>query len=486
MHANVYARTTKITVLCVGLMLGVGGAYFTESTPHLLFALVCAAIIGIFFRIRLMSVIVIGLVLGLLRGQAFMRQLQPLNDIIGQKVTIVAHVDTPSTYDDKKQLVFDVTHVQLTQPYNVSLPIKMQVSGFGENTILRGDTITASGKIYKKRGSKQAGMSFAQLDVTAHDTSPLQYARRSFLAGMTTAIPEPHDQFAIGLLIGQKSDLPQYVVDTLQIVGLSHIIAVSGYNLTILADVSKRRLGKGSKLRGTLLSGILVLMFVAMVGSSASIQRAALVSLLAIAASHYGRSIKPLLLISFAAAITVILNPLSIWSDVGWYLSFLAFFGVLVISPLVQKRLYGNKEPSLLVKLCIETCSAQLMTLPIMLLLFSQLSVVSLVANILVVPLVPLAMLASFVAGLVGMVAPFAAPLVALPATWLLTYMLDISSLLSRIPHANVQTSISLPVTLSVYSIIIALLLVMQRSVRGKMKVTNRDNYVGTQQMVNN
>lgn len=486
MHATVYKRTTKITLLCVGILLGVGAAYTVKVSFGLIFVLMCIGAIGIFFKVRLATIVVIGVVLGLLRGAAFAQQLQPLNDVIGKKVLISARVDTPSTYDDKKQLVFDVTHVHLLQPFSAELPIKMQISGFGENTILRGDTITASGKLYKKRGSKQAGISFAQLDVISHDNSPLQHVRRSFLAGMTTAIPEPHDQFAIGLLIGQKSDLPQYVVDTLQIVGLSHIIAVSGYNLTILADVSKRRLGKGSKLRGTLLSGVLVVLFVAMVGTSASIQRAALVSLLAIAAAHYGRSIKPLLLISFAAAITVILNPLSIWSDVGWYLSFLAFFGVLVISPLVQKRLYGTKEPSLLIKLCIETCSAQLMTLPIMLLLFSQLSVVSLVANILVVPLVPLAMLASFIAGLVGMAVPFAAPLVALPATWLLTYMLDISQLLSRIPHANIQTSISLPITLVVYAGIVALLLVMQRSVRGKIKITNRDNYVGTQQMVNN
>ncbi len=480
MHATLYNRTTKITLLCVGLLAGVASAYFVRPTAVLIIAMVCVGFLAIYLNLKLAVVVIIGLTLGLLRGAAFNNQIKPLYDVIGQKVTIMAHVDTPSTYDDKRTLVFDVTKVKLLQPYQADLPIKMQISGYGENTILRGDIITATGKIYKKRGSKQAGISFAQLDVVSHDNSPLQHVRRSFLAGMTTAMPEPHDQFAIGLLIGQKSDLPQYVINTLQIVGLSHIIAVSGYNLTILADVSKRRLGKGSKLRGTLLSTALVLMFVAMVGASASIQRAAFVSLLAIAAAHYGRSIKPLLLISFAAATTVMLNPLSIWSDVGWYLSFLAFFGVLVISPLVQKRLYGSKEPSLLIKLCIETSSAQIMTLPILLLLFNQLSVVSLVANILVVPLVPLAMLGSFVAGLVGMVAPFAAPIIALPATWLLTYMMDVSSLLSRIPHANVKTSISLPVTLAIYASIVALLLVMQRTVRGKMKVTNRDNYVGT------
>jgi len=474
-------RTTVITLVCTGILLGIAVMYFVDAITGFSIALVLLLIAVILKRAKVVLYITVGILIGLLRGAVFTKQISPLNDVIGQKVTVQARVDTPSTYDDKKQLVFDATHVTLLEPYKADMPIKMQISGFGENTILRGDTITAQGKIYKKRGSKQAGISFAQLKVVRRDNTLLQHSRRLFLAGMTTAMPEPHDQFAIGLLVGQKSDLPQYVVDTLQIVGLSHIIAVSGYNLTILADVSKRRFGKSSKLRGTLLSAMLVLLFVAMVGSSASIQRAALVSLLGIAAAHYGRTIKPLVLISFTAAATLLLNPLSIWSDVGWYLSFFAFFGVLVIAPLLQNRLYAHKEPSLLIKLCIETCSAQIMTLPIMLMLFSQLSVVSLVANLLVVPFVPLAMLASFVAGLAGMVLPLLAPIIALPAVWLLTYMLDISSLLSRIPHANVQAGISLPVTLTIYATIVVLLLVMKRTVRDKIKVINRENYVRSQ-----
>jgi competence protein ComEC len=337
MRAIAYNKTTKIIIFCIGILASVGLAYFVSVSNLIIAVLSSVGFLALILRVRLISLIALGITVGLLRGAAFTKQIDPLYDVIGQKVTVQAKVDSPSSYGDKKQLEFDVTHVKLLQPYQADLPIKMQISGFGENTVLRGDVITATGKSYKRRGSKQAGISFAQIAVVSHDTSPLQQVRRNFLAGMTTAIPEPHDQFAIGLLVGQKSDLPKYVVDTLQIVGLSHIIAVSGYNLTILVDVSKKRFSRGSKLRGTLLSCTLVLLFVAMVGSSASIQRAALVSLLTIAAAHYGRSIKPLVLITFAAAVTVILNPLSIWSDVGWYLSFLAFFGVLVISPYYKK-----------------------------------------------------------------------------------------------------------------------------------------------------
>jgi len=121
-------------------------------------------------------------------------------------------------------------------------------------------------------------------------------------------------------------------------VGLTHIIAVSGYNLTIILHAGKRLLGKRSKRISTFLSLALIAVFLLLAGASASIVRAAIVSVLSIAAGYYGRTFKPLNLIVLAAAITAWANPVYVWSDVSWYLSFLAFYGVMVVSPLIQKR----------------------------------------------------------------------------------------------------------------------------------------------------
>src|SRR5581483_4964968 len=155
-------------------------------------------------------------------------------------------------------------------------------------------------------------------------------------------------------------------------------------------------------------------------GFSASIVRAALVSILSLWAWYYGRRVKPMVLISLAAAITALWNPFYIWADLGWWLSFLAFFGVLVISPLITNRLF-KKTPKLFTLVFLETLSAELMTLPLILMTFSQLSIVALIANLLVVPLVPLAMLLSTVAGAAGFITPQIAGWLALPARLLLT-----------------------------------------------------------------
>jgi competence protein ComEC len=187
-----------------------------------------------------------------------------------------------------------------------------------------------------------------------------------------------------------------------------------------------------------------------------------LVSVLSLWAWFYGRRIRPLVLISFAAAVTALWNPFYIWGDLGWYLSFLAFFGVLVIAPLISARLF-TKPPKLLTSVLIETLSAELMTLPLILMSFSQLSIIALVANVLVVPLVPLAMLLTAVAGAAGAFMPQIAGWFALPARLLLTYMLDVVHMLANIPSVLIHRSISAAYMIMIYVLVLALTMILYR-----------------------
>jgi len=102
-----------------------------------------------------------------------------------------------------------------------------------------------------------------------------------------SALPEPLASFGMGLLIGQRNTLPQEISQDLLMVGLTHIIAVSGYNLTILLRSAEKVSGKRSKRMATLLSLALIGIFLLFAGTSASIVRAAIVSLLSIAAGYY-------------------------------------------------------------------------------------------------------------------------------------------------------------------------------------------------------
>ena len=149
------------------------------------------------------------------------------------------------------------------------------------------------------------------------------------------------------------------------------------------------------------------------------------------------------------------MNPLYVWVDVGWWLSFLAFFGVLVVSPLsIRVVLRGRTAPSLL-QIVFETTAAQIMTMPLILMVFGNLPVLSLIANVLSAPLIPFAMLLTFVGGMVSLMLPPLGLLLSLPAEVLLSYFVAIIRWLSKPEWAQIALAITVPVMVMMYSVVI-------------------------------
>jgi len=191
--------------------------------------------------------------------------------------------------------------------------------------------------------------------------------------------------------------------------------------------------------------------------------------MLSLAAWYYGLRVRPAVLISLAAALTAFLNPFYIWGDLGWYLSFLAFFGIMVIAPAVSARLF-SRQPKLLTAIVLETLSAEIMTLPLIMMSFSQLSLIALAANALVVPLVPFAMLLSAIAAGAGAIVPQLAGWLAWPARLLLTYMLDVIHLLANLPSIFIHRSISISYMLVLYGLVLAVVAILRHRASRRSK----------------
>jgi competence protein ComEC len=457
-------RTTLITTFCLAVLAGLGLARKVAFEPviwPLLLATPCLLLLKSKNIVSALIVIFLGLSIGLWRGSLYMQNIYQLRSLTGQNVTIEARATADAVYSARSQIEFTANNAQLLRPVNKAVAGSFKISGFGVQMVYRGDIVRVSGKLYPMRGSNQARIAYAQLQRSGGGQSLINDFTRKFNAGMQTALPEPMASFGLGLLIGQRSTLPKDITSALTAVGLVHIVAVSGYNLTILVrGVGRLRLG--SKYQKLLLSLALIVSFVLVTGFSASIVRAALVSVLSLWAWYYGRRIKPSVLIAFAAAVTGLINPFYVWGDLGWYLSFLAFFGVLVIAPIIAVRLFA-RPPKLLSMVLIETLSAELMTLPLILMAFSQLSIVALVANLLIVPLVPLAMLLAAIAGIAGAFVPQVAGWFALPARLLLTYMLDVVHMLSNVPSALIHRSINVAYMITLYALVLLIVLAAHR-----------------------
>jgi len=430
-------RTTVLLVFCAAFLLGLVLArrhitmpvWYGISLGLVSFTLLKRPIF------HFILILLAGMCLGVWRGGEYLQRLQPYKTMERQAVTMRATADIDAIYGDKAQLEFVVRDVEFLMPERVKAPGKVKIKGYGELAVYKGDVLEISGKLYPTRGANQASMGYAKLKRVDSSNSLVDTVRRKFVAGMQTALPEPLASFGLGLLVGQRNTLPHETSQALLMVGLTHIVAVSGYNLTILLDASRRLAGKRSKLLSVALGVSLMGMFLLFTGGSASIVRASLVSSLSLAAWYYGRKVRPLLLVLGPAALTAFVHPVYLWSDIGWYLSFLAFFGILLIAPRVLSLLYPRRQPPMLAQIAVETLSAELMTIPLILYIFGQVSFVGLVANVLVVSAIPFAMLFGLIAGLAGMIVPMISGLFALPAKYLLTYMLDVATILSRVPR---------------------------------------------------
>jgi len=459
-------NTTLLKFFCSSLLAGLALARKVDfSNAFYAFILIGCAGAYVLRHTQFKLVFIVGLAVlaGLWRGQSYMAHLATYQQLFRKQITVSAQADTDAIYTKNSQLSFDVVRPTVIKPERQTLIGKIKVEGFGVPMVYKGDLMQLQGSLSPTNGSAQAKLSFAKIAVIKRGSSPIEVLRRRFVAGLISVLPEPEAPFGAGLLLGQRSTIPKDVSDQLSATGLTHLVAVSGYNLTIIIVAVRKIMGKASKFQSTMMATGLMLLFLLLTGMSASIIRAALVSSLSLFAWYYGRQFKPLLLILGTAAATAFWNPFYLWSDIGWYLSYLAFFGVLMIAPVLSAAIGRGKKPKLVGALLTETVSAQVMTLPIIMYIFGRVSVIGLLANVLVVPMVPLAMLLTLVAGISGMMYAPLAGWVAWPAKLLLTYMLDLVGILSHFPHASFQQLISLPLMLAGYAVILIATILLWR-----------------------
>ena len=190
--------------------------------------------------------------------------------------------------------------------------------------------------------------------------------------------------------------------------------------------------------------------------------RAGIVALLGLWAWYYGRTFHPVTLLATVAGITLMIDPSFGWRDLGWSLSFAAFAGVMIVAPIVTCYFFGKDKAPFVSQLFIETISAQLATLPIMVLAFHQMSIVAPFANLLILPFIPLAMVLVAVAGLGAWLMPGLAGVIGWPAEQLLNAQIAIVNWFSEVPGALLKPSWT-PVVVALYIAVVVVVVVYMK-----------------------
>lgn len=464
--------TWMLTVMCAGLLVGIALARYVGPIT---WATAIAGSIAIIFsfwhcRVWMFSIAISGTVLlGLWRGGLEVQSLTAHTYTVGARVTVTGRIaEDPSIKGGKQALSLDSVHAGATQ-----LGGKLYVTVNENPQLRRDDEVTVKGAITEGYGNYAATIYLAEVKSVNRPHNVFLDVRDTLGTALRTVLQEPMASLGIGFLVGQRSELPSDFNDALKVAGLTHIVVASGYNLTILVRLARRIFEKVSRYQAVLWSVVMILGFMAITGWSASMTRAGLVAALSLWAWYYGRKFHPVTLLLIAASVTAGIYPPYAWGDVGWMLSFAAFAGVIILAPLLQAYFYGTRTPHFAARTVIETASAQLATLPIMLGIFGQFSVIALLSNVLILPLVPIAMLLTFAAGIAQIVVPAIGAIVAWPAGVLLNYMVMVVNWTASFPWAQWKWQMPWWVVCITYGIIIAYMVYLRRATGYNLRQVN-------------
>jgi competence protein ComEC len=461
----------RLSALALGFLSGAVGSL--ALSPGALYRVdvlalgICLMLIGLFKKslVGVFLCLFAGIALGFFRASGELSHYGTWSLYTGSEVRLSGVVEQDPSIDVDGDTQFKLTSVSID---GQNLSGAIWVSTSDTRVIKRSDTVTIEGLLTKGFGTLPAALYRARI-VSVVQTSQQDRGlvlRDSFATSVRKVINEPEASLGTGFLLGQKSALPEKLDNELRLLALTHIVVASGYNLTILVRFMRRALHRVS--RFTALSGSigLILLFVSMTGWSPSMTRAAIITVASLLCWYVGRRAHPIVMLLLTAAFTVLIEPSYAWGDVGWLLSFLSFAGVLLLAPLLHAYFFGAAKPGTFRQILLETVSAQVMTVPLVMLLFAQYSPLSLIANLLVVPVIPFAMLLTFVAGLGGFIGGPIAAVLGWLAEWPLAYIISVVDRMALLPLATREISMPMTITLMLYSFIALFTFLLWRTTR--------------------
>ena len=347
-----------------------------------------------------------------------------------------------------------VATVRLTEP-----PVRLAATLPRYPPVAPGDLVEVEGRPreppdddygrYLRRMGATGTLRSRSLAIVARSDDPgaaLEAARRSSADALARALPEPEAGLAAGILVGLRDRVDRDVAADFTTAGISHVVAISGWNIAIVAASIAALGGSLARRRRAILTAVAITAYVAFAGASPSVLRAAAMAGVVLLARETGRAGRAAAALGWAATLLLLADP-ALVVDAGFQLSTAATAGLLAwASPLTERigRLTSGHLPDWIVESLGVSLAAQAATLPIVLASFGRLAVVAPAVNLLVVPLVAPAMAAgaaALVAGwlvLAGLPQAFAT-ISGLPAWFLLAIVVWIADAAAAVPFASID-----------------------------------------------
>ena len=276
-------------------------------------------------------------------------------------------------------------------------------------------------------------------------TDRIETLRRSAGEALARALPEPHAGLAAGILIGLRDRVDRELAAAFTTAGVTHVVAISGWNIAIVAAVVtavlRRRLGRRPRSIATLAA---IVAYTIVAGASASVVRAAVMAAVVLLARESGRAGAAAMALGWAVTLLLVADPRTV-GDAGFQLSVLATAGLLAWGTTLTERLrtWRGHRPGWLAESLGISFAAELATLPVVLAGFGRLAILAPAVNLAVVPLVPPAMATGLLALVGGWLTLAGAPpiigtVLGLPGWLVLTALIAVVRGAAALPFASV------------------------------------------------
>ncbi|MGE5073448.1 MAG: ComEC/Rec2 family competence protein, partial [Anaerolineae bacterium] len=391
------------------------------------------------------------------------RQVEGFNDRKYELLVTGTLINPPDTRDAYTNLRLRVLSVDVgKRHYEVGglllarVPVN-QVYRYGQILRLRGhlqtppDNEDFSYRDYLARQNVFSTMPDAQITILPGNTGNPVWAwvydlKVKLLDNVYRVFVDPEASLLAGILLGVDSGLPAPLQQAFKDTGTAHIIAISGFNIAIIAAIFIFIFGRlfGPRL-GPALAVLGILFYTFLVGAEPAVVRAALMGMLSLLAVQFGRRQMGLLTLAVVAAIMAAVNPQVLW-DIGFQLSFFATLGLILYGAPLQSAAAGflaryfpasraAQYAGYLADFVLLTLAAQVTTIPIMAYHFQQVSLVSFVANPFILPAQPAVMILGGLAVLGSMVLLPLGRLLALAAWPLTAYTIRAVEFFDALPH---------------------------------------------------
>lgn len=250
------------------------------------------------------------------------------------------------------------------------------------------------------------------------------------------SLSPPQSSILGAMLLGDKNRMSLELKEKLNIAGVRHVTAVSGMHVLILSTILMSfLLGLGFwKGQAFYISIIIIFLFIVMTGFQASGVRAGIMGGLFLSGQKIGRKSVSSRAIVIAAGIMLVINPLLLFYDAGFQLSFLAAMGIIYLSSTFRRWLRFVPEVKFFNfrSILVMTFSAYIFTLPILIYNFGRVSLAGPLTNVLILPFIYWIMIFGFIFGLAGMFWQSMAWILSWPAWFLLTYLMKIVDIFSK------------------------------------------------------